>query len=191
VRLPSWNRYVSRHCPHGTRRRKDARRMAEEKVVLSDASPLIGLAVADAFDILRRLFKTVSITDAVRREVTARKTLPGAREVKQGMDDGWIERVPDPRKGLLFPTLGRGETTTLNVALHAGPQCLVLMDDAAARAEARARGIAVTGTAGVLLVARRRKLIPAVRPRLEKLFAAGFRMSPGVIGTILEEAGES
>jgi predicted nucleic acid-binding protein len=67
----------------------------------------------------------------------------------------------------------------------------VLLDDAAARAEAHALGIKVTGTAGVLLVARQRKLIPAVRPRLEKLFAAGFRMSPGVIGAILEEAGES
>ncbi|MEJ1964395.1 MAG: DUF3368 domain-containing protein [Gammaproteobacteria bacterium] len=165
--------------------------MAEEKIVLSDTSPLIGLAVADAFEILRRLFTTISITESVRREVTARKTLPGAAEVRQGIDDGWIQRLRDPRAGLSFPTLGPGETTILNVALRVAPQCLVLMDDAAARAEAHARGIAVTGTAGVLLVARRRKLIPAVRPRLEKLFAAGFRMSPGVIGAILEESGES
>jgi predicted nucleic acid-binding protein len=165
--------------------------MAEEKIVLSDASPLIGLAVADAFDLLRRLFGTISITESVRREVTARKTLPGAEEVAQGIADGWIERVRDPRNGSSFPTLCPGETTTINVALRLAPQCIVLLDDAAARAEARARGISVTGTGGVLLVARRRKLIPAVRPRLEKLFAAGFRMSPGVIGTILEEAGES
>ncbi len=165
--------------------------MAQEKIVLSDASPLIGLAVADAFPVLRRLFKTISITDSVRREVTAARTLPGAMEVKEGLADGWIKRLPDPRSGLSFPTLGPGETTTLNLALRVGPQCLVLMDDAAARAEARARGITITGTAGVLLVARQRKLISAVRPRLEKLFAAGFRISPGVIGTILEEAGEA
>ena len=165
--------------------------MAEEKIVLSDASPLIGLAVADAFVILRRLFKTISITDSVRREVTARKTWPGATDVAQGIAEGWIERVRVPRAGVSFPTLGPGETTTLNVALRRVPRCLVLMDDAAARAEARARGIAVTGTAGVLLVARQRNLIPAVRPRLEKLFAAGFRISPGVIGAILQEAGES
>lgn len=164
--------------------------MAEEKIVLSDASPLIGLAVADAFDVLQRLFKTVSITESVRREVTARKTLPGAREVAQGMEAGWIEKLRDPRGGFQFPTLGAGETTTLNAALAATSPCLVLMDDAAARAEANARGLNVTGTAGVLLVARRRNLIPAVRPGLERLFAAGFRMSPGVIATILEEAGE-
>jgi predicted nucleic acid-binding protein len=165
--------------------------MAQEKIVLSDASPLIGLAVADAFDVLPRLFKTISITESVRKEVTARKTLPGAAEVIQGIEDGWIERLRDPRAGVSFPTLGPGETTTLNIALRRVSQCLVLLDDAAARAEARARNIAITGTAGVLLVARQRKLIPAVRPPLEKLFAAGFRMSPGVISAILEESGES
>lgn len=165
--------------------------MAEEKIVLSDASPLIGLAAADAFDVLRRLFKTISITDSVRSEVTARTTSPGSQEVLRGIHDGWIEHVRDPRGGLLFPTLGAGEITTLNVALRTGPGCLVLMDDFAARAEALACGVVVTGTAGVLLTARQRNLIPAVRPPLEKLFAAGFRMSPGVIDTILKEAGES
>jgi predicted nucleic acid-binding protein len=164
--------------------------MAQEKIVLSDASPLIGLAVADAFDVLRDLFKVVSITESVKKEVAARKTLPGAAEVTRGIAEGWIKRLRDPRGEPLLPTLAPGETATLNVARGLRAGCLVLLDDAAARAEARALGIAVTGTAGVLLVARQRNLIPAVRPRLEKLFTAGFRMSPGVIGAVLEEAGE-
>jgi predicted nucleic acid-binding protein len=165
--------------------------VAEETLVLSDASPLIALAAADTFDVLHSLFRAVSITESVRREVTARKSLPGAAEVAQAIRDGWIRRLPDPRRGTVFPTLGAGETTTLNAAVRFGAGCLVLMDDAAARIEAGALGLTVTGTAGILLVARRRKLISAVRPRLEKLIAAGFRISPGVIRTILDEAGES
>ncbi len=43
----------------------------------------------------------------------------------------------------------------------------------------------------MLLVALRQKPIPAVRPQLENLFAAGLQMSPGVIDAILEESGES
>ena len=78
----------------------------------------------------------------------------------------------------------------LYAAVRLGPTSLVLLDDAAARAEARALGITVTGTAGILLAARRRKLIASVRPRFEKLIASGFRMSPGVIKAILDEAGE-
>jgi predicted nucleic acid-binding protein len=165
--------------------------MAQEKTVLSDASPLIGLAAAGAFDVLPRLFKTISVTESVRREVTARKTLPGSAELMRGIADGWIERIADPRTRLVFPALGAGETATLNAAARIGSGCLVLMDDAAARAEARALGLNVTGTAGVLLIARRRKLIAKVRPLLEKLVAAGFRMSPGVIDAVLAAARES
>lgn len=165
--------------------------MAQEETVLSDASPLIGLAAAGAFDVLHRLFKTISVTESVRREVTARKTLPGSVELLRGIADGWIERIADPRARLVFPTLGAGETATLNAATQIGPGCLVLMDDAAARAEAQALGLNVTGTAGVLLIARRRKLIPKVRPLLERLVGAGFRMSPGVIDAVLEAARES
>jgi predicted nucleic acid-binding protein len=164
--------------------------MAEDALVLSDASPLIGLAAADCFDVLQDLFGTIRITDSVRKEVNASKHLPGAAEVSRGLIDRWIRRVPDPRGGVVLPTLGAGEVTTLHAALKFGPACLVLLDDAAARAEARASGITITGTAGILLVARRRKLIRAVRPCFEKLIAAGFRMSPGVIKAILEEAGE-
>jgi predicted nucleic acid-binding protein len=164
--------------------------MAEDPIVLSDASPLIGLAAADCFDVLRDLFGEVCITESVRKEVTARKYLPGAAEVTRGIGNRWIRRLPDPRGGVAFLTLGAGETTTLHAAIRSGPTCLVLLDDAAARAEARALGITVTGTAGILLTAQRRKLIRAVRPCFEKLIAAGFRMSPGVIKAILDEAGE-
>jgi predicted nucleic acid-binding protein len=164
--------------------------MAEDTVVLSDTSPLIGLAAAGCFEVLRDLFGTVCITESVRKEVSAGKHLPGAAEVLRGVGGRWIRRVPDPRSGVALPTLGAGEVTTLYAALRFGPTSLVLLDDAAARAEARALGITMTGTAGILLIARRRRLIRAVRPCFEKLIAAGFRMSPGVIKAILEEAGE-
>lgn len=42
-----------------------------ERFVVADASPLIGLAAAGAFDPLRRLFGRVTVTAAVRDEVLA------------------------------------------------------------------------------------------------------------------------
>src|SRR5262245_35975097 len=123
--------------------------MAEDPLVLSDTSPLIGLAAAGCFDVLRDLFGAISITESVRKEVTVRKHLPGAAEVTRGIRGRWIRRVRDPRGRVALPTLGAGETTTLYAAVRFGPTCLVIMDDAAARAEARALGITVTGTAGI------------------------------------------
>ena len=48
-----------------------------ERLVAADASPLIGLAAAGAFDLLRRLFGEVTVTNAVRDEVLAGRELPG------------------------------------------------------------------------------------------------------------------
>jgi hypothetical protein len=64
------------------------------------------------------------------------------------------------------------------------------MDEICGREQARALGLAVTGTAGVLFVAKRRGLIPALRPFFEALIRADFRLSTEVVRTVLEDAGE-
>ena len=56
--------------------------------------------------------------------------------------------------------------------------------------EAQALGLKVVGTAGLLLVARQRGLIAALRPVFEALMSAEFRMSAEVITAVLKEAGE-
>ena len=50
-----------------------------ERLVAADASPLIGLASAGAFELLRMLFRQVTVTGAVRDEVLAGGDLPGSR----------------------------------------------------------------------------------------------------------------
>jgi len=48
------------------------------KIVLADASPLIGLARVGGLPWLRKLYRSISITKAVRAEATAARGLPGA-----------------------------------------------------------------------------------------------------------------
>ena len=127
-----------------------------EKTVLSDASPLIGLAAAGGFELLRGLFGVLAVTATVRREVAAGKAMPGAGELSQAIRQGWIRTLRDARIDPRLAHLDRGEATTLSAALARAGRCLVLLDDPAARRAARELGIAVTGTAGVLLVAKRR-----------------------------------
>jgi len=67
---------------------------------------------------------------------------------------------------------------------------LVILDDKDARKVARGFGLKVTGTLGILLLARRKGLIPAVGPYIEELRKHGFRISEDVLGKILESAGE-
>ena len=161
-----------------------------ERVVLSDTSPLIGLAAAGGFGLLRDLFGTVTITATVRREVVAGKSKPGAKEVSAAIRAGWIRVLKDPPAATPFADLDAGEATTLAAACSLGPSCLVLMDEVCGREQARALGLAVTGTAGVLFVAKQRGLIPALRPFFEALMRADFRLSTEVVRTVLEDAGE-
>ena len=143
-------------------------------VVLSDTSPLIGLAAAGCFDVLRDLFGTVSITESVRREVTARKHLPGATEVSRGVSSRWIRHLPDPRGGVPLPTLGAGEATMLYAAVRLGPTSLVLLDDAAApRRGARTGHHGNRNRWHPVCRSASKAHLASVRPRFEKLIAWG------------------
>ena len=50
-----------------------------ERLVAADASPLIGLAAAGAFHLLRTLFDQITVTAAVSAEVLADRTPNGMR----------------------------------------------------------------------------------------------------------------
>ena len=162
-----------------------------ERLVAADASPLIGLASAGAFELLRMLFRQVTVTGAVRDEVLAGGDLPGSREISRAIEEGWIKvetADPDPGK---FADLGAGEASTLALARAYPDQCLVLMDEPLGRVHARAHGLAVTGLACVLLAAKRAGFIPTISPLFERLEGSSFRLSQEVIRTILEQAGET
>ena len=55
---------------------------------------------------------------------------------------------------------------------------------------ARLYGLEPLGTLGILLRAKKRGLIPAVRPEIEKLKSMGFYASPELVNAILSPAGE-
>jgi len=162
-----------------------------ERFVAADSSPLIGLAAAGAFELLRDLFGRVTVTTAVRDEVLAGGLLPGAAQLRSGVRDGWIAVVRSPSGIDAFPELGRGEASTLLLALHRRGEWLVLMDDPLGRARARAEGIPVAGTVGVLLAAKRARLVTSVRPFFDRLAGHGFRASRELVDAALAEAGET
>jgi len=108
----------------------------ERTLVIADASPLIALASAGAFDLLRPLFGQITVPTVVRDEVCAGGSRWGAAEVRAAIDAGWIlveaVDVEDAPTG----KLGRGEAGVLALARDRRDWCLVLMDDSAGRVRA-------------------------------------------------------
>lgn len=160
------------------------------KIVLADASPLIGLARVDGLPWLRKLYRTISITKAVRAEATGARELSGAVTISAALKQGWIRVLRREWSEPPLPQLDAGEASTLRAAIALGTGTLVLLDDLQARREAQRLGIAMTGTAGIVVEARRAGLIPAARPVFARLAEVGFHLGDGLIQAILAELGE-
>ena len=85
--------------------------------------------------------------------------------------------------------LGSGESSVLAWATE-HPGTLALLDDMEARRCAESLGISLLGTAGLVLLAKRRGSIPAALPVLRELIAGGMYLSELTVAELLRRAGE-
>ncbi len=160
-------------------------------IVVSNASPLIALAAAGHLDLLRQLYGRILIPRQVYHEAVEKK--PDAAGAAVIGAAGWID-VRDIQDRALANTLearlDTGEAEAIVLALEQSAD-LLLIDEPAGRTEARQRGQSITGPLGLVLAAKRRGSIAAVRPILDDLdVAAGFRMRPDLREQVLRTAGE-
>lgn len=159
--------------------------------VVSDASPLVSLARLGHLELLHALYGDVLVPEAVWQELVVQGAgQPGAAELGRAP---WIRRCTVGNRPLveaLWQHLGAGEAEAIALALEAGAE-LLLMDERLGREAARRVGVRVVGVAGVLLEAKRKRLIPAIKPYLDLLRdVAGFRLGDDVYAQILRDAGE-
>lgn len=163
------------------------------KLVVADASPLIGLGAAGAFGLLRDLFGTVTITRTVLEEVRSGGPLPGAAELEAALAHGWIRVTPTPMSTWRLTDLDDGEASSIALALERageGPPPLLLMDDVRGREQAAAHGLEALDVPSVLLAAKREGLVDRVLPLFERLARRGFTLPEESVRAVLAEAGE-
>ena len=89
-----------------------------------------------------------------------------------------------------FGFLGAGERAVLTLAM-ADPGSVAIIDELPGRKVAARFGVNVTGTLNVVLVAKQRGHIRAVRPVLDRLQELRFRVSAALRDHILTLAGEA
>ena len=160
-------------------------------IVISDASPLIALAMVKQLDLLRALYGEVVVPAAVYDEITAvYPAAPGASDVRNAE---WIHVRP-AENHLLIEALsleldiGEAEAISLAVELDAD---LLLMDERRGRIVAARLGRRVVGVLGLLIEAKTACVLPLVRPILDALLVeAGFWISPELLAKVLASAEE-
>jgi hypothetical protein len=160
-------------------------------IIISNTTPLIGLASLRRFDLLHSLFDKIYIPQAVYQEaVILGREVGGAKhEVTTAT---WIETVTVTNQvavKMLLETLDRGEAETIILALEMGADW-VLMDEKRGRRKLTELNLNKIGTLGILLKAKQLGLLPVIRPEIEQLCSHGFSLSQAVIDSVLQQAGE-
>jgi len=156
-------------------------------IVVSNATPLISLAIIKQLRLLQTLYSQVHIPPAVYEEVVIKGGgRVGAKEVAEAE---WIvvTDLPETVRGTLQPrplTLQAGEVETIELAmgLEAG---LVILDEKLARKVAKGQGLNVIGTVGILKYASQRGLLSDLKGALDALRAEGIRIGDKVYREVL------
>lgn len=160
----------------------------EVSLVVADTGPLIALARIDAVALLRELHQRIYVPRTVADELAAGGARVGGDLLAR---HSWIEvRTPQHAPDrLLREELDPGEADAIALAVELNAR--VLLDERRARRIAlRVYRLDVRGTVGLLTEARRRELIPALAPLLERLVREGIHLSPKLVDEALRAVGE-
>ena len=159
-----------------------------EKPVISNTSPLIGLSALNLLPLFRDLYTEVLIPEEVQDEF-----LETQRDLREAVlkSAPWIKIAPlqNPESIAAHEGVDLGEAAVFALAEERHAR-LVILDDREARRYARRIGLPMTGTVGILLEAKERGLVNAVKPLLNVLLENGIRLGPSLINEVLQQAGE-
>lgn len=161
-------------------------------IIVSNTTPLIGLAILRRIELLRVLFSEVYLPRGVHEEIAVKGIgRVGSREIAEAVAAGW-GHVEEAANGATLATLkidlDEGEAEAIALALTRNAD-LLLMDERKGRAKAKALGLHVVGTIGVLLIASAQGIVIDLAADLKSLRSNGFRISDGLLERILMVVG--
>jgi len=155
--------------------------------VVSNSSPLISLAKIESFDLLHKLYGTLTISPEVYAEVVVSGArLPGSAETS---NSPWIQVKPVKRPDDITAAqarfgLGLGEVSTLILAKEIGAD-LVILDDLGARKLAQGQGFRVQGTIAILEACFRKGFISDLRGAYQQLLKRGVYLNRDLLNQSL------
>ena len=134
--------------------------------IIADTSCLIILSKIKELHLLKLLYGEILITDTI------------AKEFDEPLPD-WIIICPIKLNENVFlfeKRIDKGEASAIMLALEI-INSTIIIDDFKGRGLAKELGIKVTGTIGIIILAKNKKLIPSIKPILEKIKETNFYIS--------------
>lgn len=157
-------------------------------IVVADASPLVALATCDCLEVLDKLFGEVKVSDSVYEEVIVQNKL-GSDRLKNYLQ-GKVINAELASLVIEGSSLDRGELSSM--VLYKKLQAdYLLIDEKLGRRIAKLNNIKVIGSLGILIEAKRKGIIPSIKPQIETLRASTIYFSSTLLDHALKMASEA
>ena len=157
--------------------------------VVVNTTPIISLGKVKHLHVLRELYGNITIPIAVVLEVAVKDDF-AFRQMVKNFDWIKIAECPEYDRNAFSSKLHAGEIEAIVLAQSLNAN-LIILDDNAARRTAKNLGLTITGTSGALVAAKKRGIIPAVKPVLDSIRENNFYLSEKILDTVLRQAGEN
>ncbi len=162
--------------------------MAHSRWVIN-ASPLILLGKVDQIQLLGALAEQIAVPRSVIREVSAKPDGERSVQTLTALESAIVVDDEIPPANILSWDLGAGETQVISHAVtHSADR--VVIDDLQARRCAKAMGLAIIGTLGIVGRAKVAGLIDRAGPTIKRLRETGLYASDEIVQRLLREVGE-
>ncbi len=157
------------------------------KIVISNATPIISLCSVGYEYILEELFHRILISQAVDMELRVLDK-PGSHF----SDLEWVEVAPVKNKEIILflrKDIDTGEAETIALAKQMNAD-VVIIDENAGYQIAKHLDLPVVRTLSILKVAKDKKIITKIRPIVEQMVKRGRWYSKNVVNKFLDDIGE-
>jgi predicted nucleic acid-binding protein len=159
-------------------------------IVVSDTSILFYLSKIGCIELLPQLFEEVIIPEAVFNELNA---VDNYSFIQNLLAMPWLKKLPVRNRQNVKhfqQYVDKGEAEAIALAAEISPK-YILIDEKLGRAVAAKMNLEILGTLGLLLIAKRNNILPAIKPIIDKLMSeTNFRCNPKLVTDILEKANE-
>ena|SRR5690554_1145739 len=156
--------------------------------IISNTTPLISFLKIGQLELLREIYNTIIIPEAVFAEVEKGKYKSYYMDISQ-FDWIDIQEIKDKKVLSYFLDLDAGEAEVIVLATEIAAD-LVIIDETLGRRFAKHADLKVTGTIGILVKAKEVGLVKKVSPLLDELQKKGVWINNKLKERILAKVNE-
>lgn len=154
-----------------------------------NSSPLIILGKLSSLYLFERMCPNLVIPEGVAEELDQGIVDDPAKDWLHREGASFVRAVDRIPPLIMAWDLGKGETEVISWA-YVHPEFEAILDDRAARNCGSSLGIQVTGTLGVILLAKKEGILSKVKPLITRLMELGFRIDSELLRTVFRLAEE-